>query len=115
MSAGYFSTFGIHLRQGREFTAQEASAEAPIAVISESLARRLWPDGTAVGQRVRAVEPTAGGSNPGPWRTVVGIAGDVRQAYDDVDRGDFYMPRTPDGRFGIVLRSHRQAGGAVVR
>ena len=110
VSAGYFSTLGIHLRQGREFTAQEASAQAPIAVISESLARRLWPDGTAVGRRVRAVEPTAGGSNPGPWRTVVGIAGDVRQTYDDVERADFYMPRTPDGRFGsFYARTDRPA------
>ena len=108
VSAGYFSTLGIHMRQGREFTVQEASAEAPVAVISETLARRLWPDGSAVGRRVRGVEQTAGGSNFGPWRTVVGIAGDVRQTYDDADRGDFYMPRTPDGRFGsFFVRTRR--------
>lgn len=110
VSAGYFSTLGIPIRQGREFTAQEASAEAPVAVISETLARRLWPDGSAVGRRVRGVEQTAGGPNAGPWRTVVGIAGDVRQTHDDADRGDFYMPRTPDGRFGsFFIRSHRPA------
>jgi hypothetical protein len=110
VSAGYFSTLGIHMRQGREFTVQEASAEAPVAVISETLARRLWPDGSAVGRRVRGVEQTAGGSNFGPWRTVVGIAGDVRQTYDDPDRGDFYMPRTPDGRFGsFFVRTRRPA------
>ena len=110
MSAGYFSTLGIRIRQGREFTAQEASAEAPVAVISEALSRRLWPDGSALGRRVRGVEQTAGGPNSGPWRTVVGIAGDVRQTYDDDDRGDFYMPKTPDGRFGsFYVRSHRPA------
>ena len=110
VSAGYFSALGIHIRQGREFTAQEASTAAPVAVISESLARRLWPEGTAVGQRVRGIEPAAGGSTPGPWRTVIGIAGDVRQTYDDLDRGDFYMPRTPDGRFGsFYARTRRPA------
>jgi putative ABC transport system permease protein len=100
VSAGYFSTFGIPMRQGREFTADEASAEAPVVVISETLARRLWPSGGALGRRVRGVEQTQGGSTVGAWRTIVGIAGDVRQTYDDDDRSDFYMPRTPDGRFG---------------
>ena len=100
VSGGYFSTMGIHIRRGREFTAREASTEAPVAVISETLAGRLWPDGSALGRRVRQVERTQGGSTPGPWRTVVGIAHDVRQTYDDADLSDFYVPRTPDGRFG---------------
>jgi hypothetical protein len=108
VSAGYFSTFGIAITQGRGFTAAEASAEAPVAVISETLARRLWSAGGALGRRVRDVARTQGGSTPGPWRTVVGIARDVRQTYDDGDRSDFYMPRTPDGRFGtFYVRSNR--------
>ena len=49
---------------------------------------------------------------PGPWRTIIGIAGDVRQTYDDADRSDFYTPRTPDGRFGtFYIRSDRPATG----
>jgi putative ABC transport system permease protein len=110
VSAGYFSTFGIGVRQGREFTAEEASTEAPVAVISETLARQLWPRGSALGRRVRGVEQTQGGSTAGPWRTVIGIAGDVRQTYDDVDQGDFYTPRTPDGRYGTFdLRTRTAA------
>jgi len=112
VSAGYFSTFGIAITQGRQFTVEEASGEAPVAVISETLARRLWPSGDALGRRVRDVERTQGGSTPGPWRTVVGIAADVRQTYDDGDRSDFYMPRTPDGRFGtFYLRSNQPGPG----
>jgi hypothetical protein len=124
VSAGYFSTFGIAIRQGREFTGEEASAEASVAVISETLARRLWPAGGALGRRLRNVARTQGGSTPGPWRTVVGIAGDVRQTYDDGDRSDFYMPRTPDGRFGTfyvrrseprpVLFDHLQRAAAEI-
>jgi hypothetical protein len=110
VSAGYFSTFGIQMRQGREFTAAEASGEAPVTVISETLARRLWPDGSPLGRRVREVERTPAGTSPGPWRTVVGIAGDVRQTYQDPDQGDFYKPRTPDGRFGtFYVRTARPA------
>jgi putative ABC transport system permease protein len=124
VSAGYFSTFGIAMAQGREFTAAEASADAPVAVISETLSRRLWPSGGALGRRVRNVLRTEGGSTPGPWRTVVGIASDVRQGYDDGDRNDFYMPRTPDGRFGSfyvrssqprpVLFDHLQRAAAEI-
>jgi putative ABC transport system permease protein len=108
VSAGYFSTFDIAIKQGREFTDQEASAEAPVAVISETLAHRLWPADDALGRRVRDIEPTPRGPTPGPWRTVIGIAADVRQTYDDDDRADFYMPRTPNGRFGsFYVRSER--------
>lgn len=110
VSAGYFSAFGIPMRQGREFTAEEASVGAPVAIISEALGRRLWPDGTALGRRVREVEQTPAGSTHGPWRTIVGIAGDVRQTYDDTDREDFYSLKTPDGRFGMFyIRTHRPA------
>jgi predicted permease len=100
VSAGYFPAFVIPIRQGREFRVEEASLEAPVAVISETLARQLWAGGNALGRRVRDVEQTQGGSRPGPWRTVIGIAGDVRQTYDDDDRSDFYIAKTPDGRYG---------------
>ena len=113
VSAGYFSTFGIPVHEGREFTAVEASAEAPVAIISETLARRLWPNEGALGRRLRAIEHTPGGSRPGPWRTVVGIAGDVRQTYDDPARTEFYMPKTPDGRFGTFYVRTAQSGPAL--
>ena len=101
VSAGYFSAFGIGLLQGREFTTEDdAGTGAPVAVVSAALAQRLWPDGSAVGRRARAVEQTQGGSTPGAWRTIVGIVEDVRQTYQDADLNDFYMPRVPDGRYG---------------
>lgn len=115
VSAGYFSTFGIRIRQGREFTPAEASTESAVAVVSEALATRLWPGGTALGRRVREIVQTPGGSTQGPWRTVVGIAADVRQTYDDVDRSDFYTPRTPDGRYGTFYVRTRTAGPALDR
>lgn len=108
VSAAYFDVFGIPVRQGRQFTAAEASTEAPVAIVSESLAKRLWPDGSALGHRVRNVERTQGGDRPGAWRTVIGIAGDVRQTFDDGVRREFYWPRTPDGRYGsLYLRTSR--------
>jgi putative ABC transport system permease protein len=109
VSASYFPVFRIAIREGRNFTPDEASIEAPVAVISDSLARRLWPGASALGRRVRNIERTQGGDSPGPWRTVIGVAGDVRQGYDDGVRSDFYWPRTPDGRYGtFYLRTPRQ-------
>jgi predicted permease len=110
VGAGYFRTLGIELRSGRDFTDADMSGAEPVAVISETLARRLWPDGTGVGRQVRGVELTGGGSTAGPWRTVVGVAADVRQTYADGELGDLYVPLSPAafGRFGsFYLRTDR--------
>lgn len=109
VSPGYFSVFGIAVRQGRELTSDDAASGSPVVVISETLAKRLWPNGDALGRRVRSIEPTPNGPTAGPWRTVVGIVGDVRQAYDDPEQADFYTPRIPDGRYGsFYVRTDRQ-------
>jgi len=82
----------------------------PVAVVSETLARRLWSGESALGRQVRASVQTEGGSTPGPWRTVVGVSADVRQEYADPNVADFYMPITPTsvGRFGsFYVRSDR--------
>jgi predicted permease len=100
VDAGYFSALGIPLRRGRDFVPADVSAAAPVAVISETLARRLWPAGDGIGRRLRAIEQTPAGPRPGPWRIVVGVAADVRQTYGDADLGDLYVPLSSFGRFG---------------
>lgn len=100
VSSGYFPTFGIPVREGRAFTDDEAAGGAPVAIVSAALAQRLWPGATAIGRRVRFVDETPSGPLATEWRTVVGVARDVRQAYDDEARSDLYMPRLPEGRFG---------------
>ena len=70
---GYFRTMRIPIRRGRTFAASDRSDSAAVAVISESMARRFWPNGNAIGTRIRV------GINRGePWRRIVGIVGDVR-------------------------------------
>jgi predicted permease len=99
VGGGYFETLRIPLRRGRDFTAADVSGAADVAIVSETLARRLWPDGGALGRRIRSIEPTPAGPARGPWRTVVGVAADVRQAYGDPEVGDVYVPLSR-GRFG---------------
>lgn len=63
VGADYFSTLGIPLLRGRAFTAAETDAAAagspPVAIIDEALARKLWPDGDALGQRIQWAEADA--------------------------------------------------------
>jgi putative ABC transport system permease protein len=80
VSDDYFRMLGIPLRQGRTFDAQERPDSPRTMVISESMARRFWPSGNAVGSRLRL------GPDPkSPLIEVVGIVGDVR---NDLARRD---------------------------
>lgn len=73
VSDDYFRTLGIPLRRGRTFGNQEGPTTPPTVVISEAMSRRFWPNGDAVGKRVRL------GPDPAsPLLEIVGIVGDVR-------------------------------------
>jgi predicted permease len=73
VSPGYFETMEIPLRSGRTLDARD-KANAPMAVvISESLARSKFPGQDPIGQRLRI------GPNDGPWYSIVGVVGDVKQ------------------------------------
>lgn len=121
----YFATLGIRLRSGREFTSNDLPSSASVAVISESLAKRLWPGGDALGRRLRQIQVTPRGHEPpGPWQTIVGVAADVRQNYGDSNLHDIYSPWIPDLRFGsfytrtslpltFVTRVLRRAAGDI--
>ncbi|MFL5458484.1 MAG: ABC transporter permease, partial [Myxococcales bacterium] len=88
----YLSVLDIPIREGRAFTPQDREGAEPVAMISEALARRLWPTSSAVGHRIRAVDEV-GRAAPSPrWRTVVGVVRDVRQTYGDADVADVYVP-----------------------
>ena len=75
VSPGYFSTMGITLVRGREFTAQDIVSAPGVVIVSKSVADRLWAGADAVGQRLSMKD------NPGPgdWLTVVGVVADVGQ------------------------------------
>src|SRR5438477_10565402 len=54
-SPGYFDAVGIRLIAGRNFTADELQSKAPVMVVNQTLARKLWPNEDAVGQHLRSV------------------------------------------------------------
>jgi putative ABC transport system permease protein len=88
VSPGYFATLGVPLAEGRDFTLADRLGAEPVALVSRTLADRLWPGRSAVGARLRA----SGRDAASPWRTVVGVVRDVRQAPTDEDPADMYVP-----------------------
>jgi putative ABC transport system permease protein len=84
---GYLSAMGVPLLEGRWF--EEADRDGvPLAMaMNETLAKRLWPNQSPLGKRVRLLSETS------PEWTVVGVVGDVRQT--DLTRapsGEIYLP-----------------------
>jgi putative ABC transport system permease protein len=75
-SPGYLETMGIPLLQGRTFTADDRSDTPRVVLVNRTLARRHWPGGDGVGQRIRQGGP----DSTEPWLTVVGVTGDACQS-----------------------------------
>jgi len=70
ISPGYLEALGIPLLEGREFSESDTAAAEPVAIVNRDLARHFWPEGHAVGRRIKPF---------GGWYTIVGVVGDVRQ------------------------------------
>ena len=88
ISAGYFETIGVPLRQGRFFRRGDDERAPLVVIVNEALARQYWPGENPVGRHM-AIDP---GESP-QWRTVVGVVGDVRQMGLDVPaRAEIYLP-----------------------
>jgi predicted permease len=75
ISADYFRTVGIRLLSGRRFSERDRASGPGVVILSESVARRFWPRGDAIGKRISMEDRP----KPGDWLTIVGIVSDVRQ------------------------------------
>jgi predicted permease len=72
VSPNYFETMGIPLLAGEGLPELGDSISRGVVLVNRTMARKYWPGGDAVGKRVRF-------RSDGPWVTVAGIVGDVRQ------------------------------------
>jgi putative ABC transport system permease protein len=90
VTPGYFRALGIPVTRGRGLDAQDVAGRPRVMVVSAALARRMWPGENPLGKRVACCE----GSPEDPrWKTVVGVAGDVRSAGPSIDVApEFYLP-----------------------
>ncbi len=109
VSPSYFDTLGIDVIDGRAFGRTDRIGGEPVAVISETLAKRFWPNGGAIGHSIRTAEQPFDGAPVGEWRTIVGIARDVRQDFADQERSDIYLPflQVPSRFSPVLIRTDR--------
>ncbi|HXW55047.1 MAG TPA: ABC transporter permease [Candidatus Cybelea sp.] len=87
VSLGYFRTMGIALLEGRSFTPDDWKLQN-VVVINETMKRRYWPEGDALGKRINlcSLAPTP------CWSTIIGIVADVRQfGLESVPTSDAYF------------------------
>ena len=80
VNADYFRAMGISLLGGRGFTGEDNEGP-PAVIINQALARRFWPNESPIGKRLKQ----GGQQSPYPWRTIVGVVGDVRQSGFETD------------------------------
>jgi predicted permease len=98
VTPGYFRTLRIRLVAGRDF-AEEDTAQAPrVAVINETMARRLWPGENAVGKLF------ATSQSGGPYFQVVGVAKDMRvEALGEAPGLAMFVPLAQEYQAGMTL------------
>ncbi|HXK12019.1 MAG TPA: ABC transporter permease [Vicinamibacteria bacterium] len=89
VTPGTFRAMGIPLRRGRDFTDRDAADAQPVAIVSEGLARLLWPGQDPIGRRLLTETVS---SRDAPPKTVVGVVGDVRYRGLQTARPDLYTP-----------------------
>ncbi|MGB7589822.1 MAG: ABC transporter permease [Terriglobia bacterium] len=89
ITPGFFRALRIPLLKGRLLTAQDGP-DAPLAiVISQSMARRIWPSQDPVGKRIKFGRA----ESSEPWKTIVGVVGDIEQSpFDRVPKPTAYFP-----------------------
>lgn len=93
VSTDYFRTMKIRMTQGRDFTGADSPDSPPVVIVNESMARKLWPGRSAIGQRIQQQT----------LMTVVGVVADVRHAtLESPFTGEVYFPMRQAARFSRV-------------
>jgi predicted permease len=103
ISPGFFSTLGIPLKQGRDFTWRDRDEAKKVVIINETFAKKAFPNENPIGRTLI----TGIASIP---REVVGVAGDVRsESLSETPQGEMYYPsQQVDGAFQtVVVKSTR--------
>jgi putative ABC transport system permease protein len=98
VTPGYFATMGMRVVRGRAFDDGDRAGAPWVAVVSQSVARRFWPNGDPIGQRI-------GFPYASPWMTIVGIVPDTKQdSLRDTTNASMYVPWSQaSGRFNGEL------------
>src|SRR5262249_20600332 len=75
ITPAYFQTMTERLIEGRAFETSDRENTVPVVIVNQTLARRWWPHGDAIGQRIRFAQQ----KDTDPSRTIVGVVVDAQQ------------------------------------
>jgi putative ABC transport system permease protein len=110
VTPGYHETMAIRLLEGRLFTAADGPGATDVVVVNETFARRFWPDGQAIGQRVKQGWP----EDKAPWREIVGIVRDVKTGGINLPPAlQVYLPMAQAPSTGVALVARLRDGVIV--
>ncbi len=99
----YFKTMGIPLMRGRDFSPADTESSPAVVIVNETLARRLAPDGNAVGKRLRM-------DSQGDYLQVVGVARDIK--YNELAEAPLFFGYRPlSQRYQSALTLHVRTVG----
>jgi putative ABC transport system permease protein len=89
VSGGIFNAIGMTIVEGRTFNDGDTRDSQPVAIISQAMARRYWPDGDALGRVLRVPDPAE------PDRVIVGVVSDVNvRSLGEAPRDVVWQPYT---------------------
>ena len=109
VSPGYFRTMKVPLMAGRDFTSGDTGTSKKVAIINDTLASRMWPGQSPLGQRLQMFGQK-------DWLEVVGVAkGGKYDEFKEDARSFLFLPATQfaQGRISLVARTSTPAGTLV--
>lgn len=116
VSPEFFDTFALPMVRGRAFTAADRAGAPDVAIVNETMARRLWPDLDPIGKRLESGSFRPGRERVDRTYTIVGVAKDAKYRWlGDAPRSFLYVPlaqqpwRTPQF---FIRRNPRAAASA---
>jgi putative ABC transport system permease protein len=108
VSKEYFQVMGIRLIEGAGFTLQDKQGAPAVVIINQTMARRFWPNESAVGMRLKS----GGLTSDAPWATVKGVVTDSVQGFqlNDSIIPEVYIPHAQAPyccrRMNLIMRTN---------
>ncbi|HEX7122707.1 MAG TPA: FtsX-like permease family protein, partial [Gemmatimonadaceae bacterium] len=112
VTPGFFAVAGARIIEGRDFSELDVADAPPVVIINENMARHYWPNGDALGKRIKY----GGEQSTAPWMTIVGIASDIRRTgFDAPVRYETFLPyaQATSPRMQVMIRTRGEPTNLV--
>jgi predicted permease len=98
VTGSFFEVTGQRVLEGRSFDEGDLDSKLPVAIVNAAFARKHFGNESPIGRRFRSMDGNT--SQPGPWRTIVGVASTIRM------QGPFNIPNVDDTGYYVPFYSN---------